>query len=292
MKRYESIGELLIDYRDVNNISQTDFADKLNVDIRTVQRWESGATLIKGDKEEEIVVETFLPYQLIRNLNSPIAIPTYYDFRVRKYSQKLFQTKLPDAFWFKEIKGTKNPNVRKIDIDLDKNYLGQFLSFQKNIPRSLTDAAMKAFRLLPEMNLISTDDSGFYSGCAIVFPIKYSTFEKLKNKEIKEEEICEKDIVNYKNEEKPYFYSYQVTADNNHDLFYLVHELFNFFRSISNLNYTLCSVALDYDSYLLAEQIGLEIIWEDEPILDKNNFEVFPRFYKGNFMEFLNKIDS
>lgn len=292
MKRYESIGELLIDFREINNLSQAEFADRVNVDTRTIQRWERGETLVKSEKEEEIVVETFLPYQLIRNLNSPIAIPTYYDFRIRKYSQNLFSTKLPDAFWFKEIKGVTNPNIRKIDIDLDKGYLGRFLSFQKDIPRNLANAAIKAFRILPEMNLISTDDSGFYSGCAIIFPIKYETFEKIKNKEIREEDISESDIVNYKNEKSPYFYSYQVTADNNHDMFFLVNELFNFFRKISDIDYTLCSVALDYDSYLLCEQIGLEIIWEDAPSVDKKNLEVFPRFYKGNFKPFLKDIDS
>lgn len=290
MKRYESIGELLIDYRTINGISQTDFADKVNVDIRTVQRWESGVTIIKAEKEEEIVVETFLPYQLIRNLNSPIAIPTYYDFSIRKYSQNLFATKLPDAFWFKSIKGTTNPNIRKIDVDLDAKYLGRFLSFQKNISKSLADAAFKAFRILPEMNLISTDDSGFYSGCAIIFPINETTFEKLKNKEMREEDISVKDIVNYKNVKNPYFYSYQVTADNNHDLFYLINEVFNFFRKISEIDYTLCTVALDNDSYLLCEQIGLEILWEDEPSVDKKNFKISPRFYKGDFKEFFKKI--
>jgi len=292
MKRYQSIGELLIDYRDVNNLSQTEFADSVNVDTRTIQRWERGESLVKAEKEEEIVVETFLPYQLIRNLNSPIAIPTYYDFRIRKYSQNLFSTKLPDAFWFKSIKDTTNPNIRKIDIDLDKGYLKRFLSFQKDIPINLANAAIKAFRVLPEMNLISTDDSGFYSGCSIIFPIKYETFEKLKNKEIREEDISENDIVNYKNEEKPYFYSYQIVADNNHDLFFLINEMFNFFRKISEIDYTFCTVALDYSSYLLCEQIGLEIIWEDEPGVDKKNLEVFPRFYKGGFKSFLKEIDT
>ena len=70
MKKYNSIGELLVDYRKIKQSSQAEFAARLNVDIRTVQRWENGSTLIKPDKEEDIVMETLLPYQLLRNLNA------------------------------------------------------------------------------------------------------------------------------------------------------------------------------------------------------------------------------
>ena len=83
MKKYSTIGELLIDYRKINQQSQADFAASLNVDIRTVQRWENGSTLIKPDKEEDIVNETLLPYQLVRNLNANVPISTYYDFSLR-----------------------------------------------------------------------------------------------------------------------------------------------------------------------------------------------------------------
>ena len=86
MKKYNSIGELLADFRKLNKISQAEFASRLNVDIRTVQRWENGTTLIKSEKEDEIVKETILPYQLVRNLNAVVPIPTFYDFSLRKYS--------------------------------------------------------------------------------------------------------------------------------------------------------------------------------------------------------------
>ena len=63
MKKYSSIGELLIDYRTLNNISQIDLASKFDLDIRTIQRWEKNITLLKADKEEEMVDITFIPYQ-------------------------------------------------------------------------------------------------------------------------------------------------------------------------------------------------------------------------------------
>ncbi len=64
MKKYSSIGDLLIDYRVLNKISQSDLAAQFEVDIRTIIRWEKNETLLKPDKEEEMVDITFIPYQV------------------------------------------------------------------------------------------------------------------------------------------------------------------------------------------------------------------------------------
>jgi len=205
MKRYDSIGALLIDYRAINGLSQTEFADKINVDTRTVQRWERGVTLVKGDKEEDIVVETLLPYQLIRNLNSAIAIPTYYDFRIRKFSTSELSNELPDARWFIKEFNLTNKNIRRIDYDFDIKYLKKYLEFQKNVPKNILQSIQKAIDILPELNLIVTDDSGYYSGHGIIFPISIDAYEKLKNKEITEDQITPNDLVNYKTQSPLFF---------------------------------------------------------------------------------------
>lgn len=60
MKRYDSIGELFLDYRAFHRISQLNLVSSLNVDLRTLQRWEKNETLIKLEKEEAIVLETLI----------------------------------------------------------------------------------------------------------------------------------------------------------------------------------------------------------------------------------------
>ena len=65
MKQYFSIGALLIDYRRDRDLSQMDLSSLINVDVRTIQRWEKDITLIKPDKEKEIAEATLLPYQLL-----------------------------------------------------------------------------------------------------------------------------------------------------------------------------------------------------------------------------------
>lgn len=288
MKRYNSIAELLTDYREINNISQTEFAERINVDTRTVQRWERGETLIKSEKEEEIVVETLLPYQLIRNLNAVIPIPTYFDFRIRKYAVTELSNDLPEAQWFKKEFQVYNNNVRKIDYSFDIKYLIKYLEFQKNVPSNILLAIKKAIEILPELNLIVTDDAGYYSGHCIIFPLKKETYDKIKNKEIAEEQICETDLINYKTQELYVFYNYDITADNNSHFYYLVNSTLKFFRSLSNKNYVFGGIATRYDSFELNEQLGIQIVWSEDPKLDKANIEIYPRFYEGTLTAFLN----
>jgi len=289
MKRYHSIGELLLDYRKINRISQAEFAGKINVDSRTVQRWERGDTLIKSDKEEEIVNETFLPYQLIRNLNSEIVIPTYYDFRVRKYSSTEIFSKLPFAFWFKNELKSNHENVRKIDFDFDIQYLRKYINIQRDIPENIVQAIKKACEILPELNLIVTDDSGYYSGHCIIFPISEACYERFLNKEMKEDEITVDDIVDYKTNDKIIFYNYDIAADNNFNLYFMVNTILFFFNKLKDKNYMYCGVATRYDSFDLNEQLGLTIIWQEQPTIDKIGQQVYPRFQSGDFKTFLSE---
>jgi len=288
MKKYESLGALLIDYRKVNNMSQADFAANINVDTRTVQRWEKNETLVKSEKENEIAIETLLPYQLIRNLNASIVIPTFYDFRIRKYSLSELSTELPNASWFKERMNDFTERIRPIELESDIEYIMRDMQSHKHTPSLVSKALIReAVKLLPELNLIITDDSGYYSGHSIVFPINSITFERLKNREISEEQITIENLVNYKTQAHPIFYNYDTTADCNDNIFHLAHYYFNFFSDLPTDNYDFCSFTIRYDSYLLNEQLGLEIVWEDKKKQNKLGLEAPPRFYKGNFNAFL-----
>lgn len=222
MKKYYSLGELLIDYRELNNISQADFAANLNVDVRSVQRWEREDTIVKSEKEDDIVTETLLPYQLIRNLNAAVVIPTFYDFSIRKYSLTEMSNELPDAKWFNfEFKNVAD-NVRDIDFKFDFKYLKRYIEFLKIIPNNLEKVIEESIKLLPELNKIITDDAGYYSGHTIIFPISKIAFERLKNKEITDEQLTVKDLVNYKTTDTPFFYLYDNTADCNTNIYYLI----------------------------------------------------------------------
>lgn len=292
MKKYNVIGELLIDYRKINKMSQSEFADKLNVDIRTVQRWETGATLIKPEKEEDIITETLLPYQLVRNLNASVPIPTYYDFNLRKYSLSQLTNRLPDAQWFKSHLDVATKRIRTLDYEIDINYIERYMRFHKTISRSLREVIKESARLLPEMNLIITDDSGYYSGHSLVFPLRPEAYEKLRSREMNEQDLSVKDVIHHRKLDRPIFFGFDITADSNDNIYYITSHLMRFVRDKPNQEYLFCSIPFRYDNLELNEQLGLTIIWEGAKGKNEYGIEVYPRFQEGSFRNYLHEENN
>ena len=166
------------------------------MDIRTVQRWERNETLVKPEKEKEIVDVTLFPYQLIRNLNGAVPIPTYYDFRINKYALTELNNKLPQASWFREQLENSTDRIRQFNFEKDFDYILKYMESQKAIPNNIKQVIRESTKILPEMNLIITDESGFYSGHSLIFPISIQLYENLRAKKMTENDITVTDVVN------------------------------------------------------------------------------------------------
>jgi len=287
MRKYKNIGELLVDFRKINSMSQSDFASILDVDTRTIQRWENGTTLIKAEKEEEIVMATLLPYQLIRNLNASIPIQTYYDFSLRKYSLNKLNNKLPIASWFKANLDKATGRIRLLDHEADIDYLERYMQFHKKISRNLSEVIRESARLLPEMNLIITDDSGYYSGHSLIFPIKRETYDRLRSREMRESELTVEDLVHPDRMKRPIYYGFDITADCNDNIFYITGQLLRVTRGRPDQDYLYCATPFRSDNFELNKEMGLSIIWEGEKGINKYGLEMAPRFQEGNFKDFV-----
>lgn len=291
MKKYNSIGELLYDYRAFNNLSQADFAADLNVDLRTIQRWEKDITLIKSEKEEDIVLATLMPYQLIHNLNATIPIPTFYNFKTRKYSLSEQTNELPKLNWYIDQINITSDNIRTIDFDFDIKHLEQFIESQKKDNAYVNhDLIKEAIRLLPDLNFVLTGKSGYYAGHCIVLPLKEDTYLKLRNRELSSKDLKAHHLTNYKLLEKPIFYRYDITGDCNDSIFYIIAQFFRFFRALENKNYIMCGYTERDDNYDLNSQIGLKVVWEDKDLQAKLGLNFPPRFFEGNFNDFLKDL--
>ena len=289
MKQYFSIGGLLNDYRHDRDMSQLDLSSLINVDVRTVQRWEKDVTLINPDKEKEIAEATLLPYQLIRNLNAVVPIPTYYDFRIRKYSLTELNNELPNALWLKDHVKDFSKRIRTIVSLTDMEVLRKDLLLQKNNKEPISKNVLsRAIELLPELNLIIMDDFGNYSGHCITLPLHASAYEQLKNREISDTDLNVSHLANYKIMDKPVFFNYDMTADCNDNVFYLAHKYLNFFKQQTS-EYKYCSFTMRYDSYKLNEQLGLKLEWENEIQRDGLGMEYHPRFYVGDFKAYFSQ---
>jgi len=288
MKRYYAFSDLLIDYRKFYKLSQLDFANNIKVDLRTVQRWEKDLTLISSDKEEDFVLETLIPYQLVRNLNAKVPIPTFYDFNIRKYSLDEFTNNLPKAEWFKEHINLKSKQLRPIDFDYDKKYLRKFIKKANKDSHILNEDLLKrATVLLPELNNILTSESGFYSGHSIILPLKESAYQKLKNRTLQNKDLNESDLVNFRNLDKPIFYNYDISADCNYTYYYLATAFLRFFKEHDNTDYLFCTYSDRDDGYVLNKQAGLNIIWEDKALQKVLGTTYPPRFMEGTYRQFL-----
>ena len=288
MKKYTSLGELLIDYRKIDNISQADFAANVEVDVRTVLRWEKNITLVKPDKEDAIVQETLVPHQVIRNLNSTISIPTYYDFSIRKYSLNEVSTELPHASWFKEQIHKITDRIRPINFETDIEYIMKYMRFQQRNSNIVNKQIIKeAIILLPEMNLIILDELGYYAGHNIVFPLKTDIYERLKNREIIENQFSVNDLANWRLQDKPIFHTYDITVDCNDNGYYLLGAIFRFLKNIKKDDYITSTYTFRHDNLKNSRDIGYKVIWEDKEEQERLGLEVPPRFMEGNFKDFL-----
>ena len=285
MKKYYSLGELLFDYRKYCILTQSEFAARLDVDIKTIQRWEKNSTLINQEKEEKLVFETLLPYQLIRNLNAVVAIPTYFDFEIQKYYLTGIAKNFPKTQWFRDQKQLVTRRLRRVDFKYDIDYIMRFLKLKNNELHTIDKKViLKAIEILPELNLIITDDSGYYAGHSLIFPITVSAYKKLKKREILKEDLTVNDIVNYKGHEHLIFMGYDTNADCNDNFYYLFAPLFIFFEKLRTRDYLFISSDNRFDYFKLREETGMKCIWENA-----KNEESPTRFYEGNFKTFMSE---
>ena len=137
MKKYKTLGDLVIDFREQQGISQTELASQFDVDIRSVIRWEKNESLLSSDKEKAMAEITFIPYQVIRNLNTVNQIPTFYDFDLRKYSLSTISTNLPDADWIKSRIDYQTDRIKPIVAKENLKQIIRFTELQKNPLKSL-----------------------------------------------------------------------------------------------------------------------------------------------------------
>lgn len=290
MNKYKTLGDLLIAHRAYHNLSQSDFASSIDVDVRSVIRWEKNETLLSGDTEKLLTKETFIPYQVIRNLNANLPIATFYDFDLRKYSLSKISSDLPDANWIKSRLNYGTERITTISSDEDLNDIIRFIELQRNPQKSIDkNLILAAARMLPELNLIISDQSGYYSGHCIYFPISNAAYQRIKNRDMLENELQASDLVNYKTQEQPVFYCHSITSDCNENFFYIIGEVLKFYRDLQSDNYIYSLLTSRHDSRLMSVQLGVKTIWEDFETQKKYNLLDTPRLVEGNFNAFFNR---
>lgn len=283
MKKYDNLGELLIDYRTINEMSQIDLASLLDVDTRTISRWEKNETLIKSEKEKELVERLFIPYQVIRNLNTDNPISIYYNPDLRTYSLSALMQRA-SAFWYKEELPVEPDRIHLLSKDTDVEFVEDIQEMNKNLKPLRPELIKEAAKILPELNLILHDQSGFDAGHISVLPLKYDAYIKIRDQEIKEDSLSVNDLTNNLNENPVIFYYYSLYADSLENAYYLMNRLLGYFRENQFKNYIFAGITYRKNKIELLREMGLKIIWEEPNEHDPARKSVF---LEGNFDMFL-----
>ena len=287
MKKYVGIGELIKSYRINSGNSQSELASQLDVDTRTIMRWEKNETLVSSDKEHSLANATFIPIQVIRNLNTTSPIPTYYDFGLRKYSLSTLFSELPDAQWINSRIEMQTDRLKSFESKENFEPIIRFTKLQKNpLKTTNTELMWEASKIFPELNMILFDHFGNYSGHCVYFPISLKTYQKIRNKEITENNLQIKDLINYKTNEQPVFYCHSITADCNENFFYIIGSVLKFYRDITIDDYLYALLTSRYDSHKMSTQLGVSTVWKDYEVKAKYGLIDAPRLIEGTFHKF------
>lgn len=291
MKKYTSLGEIIQAFRKYNNLSQSELASKLDVDIRSVIRWEKNETLVNSEKEKVLTEVTFIPYQVIRNLNSSRPIATFYDFDLDKYSLSGISSELPDARWIGAKIDNPTDRIRPIETEQDIDHILRFTHIQRNPLKSEDrDLIIQATKIMPELNLIIEDHSGEYAGHCVYFPLSLDFYKQIRERTIIEKDIQASDLVNWQSQNPPVFYCHSITADSNENFFYIIGEVLKFYRDVAPESYIYALLTSRYDSREMSEQFGVKTIWEDPELKEQYNMLGVPRLVEGDFKAFFKSL--
>lgn len=174
MKRYNNLGELLIDYRKHRNLSQLDFAAMMDVDSRTVIRWEKNESLIKVEKEK-ILTEIFkIPHQVIRNLNTDKPISILFDFVRWTYASSSLLAYIKNSKDFEWNIQLETQNIHQLTKNEDFEFIDYIHNNQSNCRPLHLNVIKSAAKLLPELNLVYYGNSGFHAGHTSILPLNMS----------------------------------------------------------------------------------------------------------------------
>jgi len=284
MKKYNSLSEFIIDYREFQNMTQLDLAVKLNVDTRTISRWEKSDSRIHPDKEDDFSEALFIPYQVIHNLNSEHPISIFYDMESRTYSFSLIGTQIANAEMFRSELPVEEERIHQLTEDEDVQFINGIRALRTGSSPIDTKLIKKAAGLLPELNLVIFDQSSFYAGHVSFLPLKPSAYDKIKDKSIIESELTADDLETDSTNSPKIFYFYSLYGDSISHAYYLMNRVLQHFKVHGFDDYLVAGTAYHEIGVNVHREMGLKVVWEEK---QKNEGHPFRVLMEGNYDMYL-----
>lgn len=283
MKKYSSLADLIVDYREYHNLTQLDLASMLDVDVRTVLRWEKNESLIKVEKEKLFTEELCIPHQVMRNLNTDKPISIYYDIHRRVYSLSGISKKVSSESKFNCEVEINTSRIHLISKDSDIEFVSNIQKINRNDYPIKAEILKKAAKMLPDLNLIIYDHSGYYAGHITVLPLKEEIYLKIRNQEFNEGNIKTNDLTNDLTDRPLVFYFYSLYADSIDNAYYMINRLLTHFKRNKYEEYIFAGISSRKLKIELLQELGLKVIWEKP----KENSDDIITFLDGNFDKYI-----
>ncbi len=289
MKKYSTLGEFLTEYRAYHRISQLDLAAKLDVDVRTVIRWEKNESLVKQEKEKEFVKKLGIPHQVIRNLNSENPIAIYFDFFRRVYSFSRLSQKVSSNSEFIMNPMIDTDRIRLISKEKEVEFITYVQQLSKNNQPLRPQLVMEAARILPDLNLVLYSHSGFCAGHVTVLPVKYSSYLKIRNQEMTEGNLNSSDLTFDLNNSPQVFYYYSIYAESIENAYFLINRIIEHFKKNKYKDYIFAGISYRRTKIDFLQEVGLNVVWEKQ--LEEGT-ENLATFMEGNLDNFIFKNEG
>ncbi len=289
MKKYSTLGEFLTEYRAYHRISQLDLAAKLDVDVRTVIRWEKNESLVKQEKEKEFVKKLGIPHQVIRNLNSENPIAIYFDFFRRVYSFSRLSQKVSSNSEFIMNPMIDTDRIRLISKEKEVEFITYVQQLSKNNQPLRPQLVMEAARILPDLNLVLYSHSGFCAGHVTILPVKYSSYLKIRNQEMTEGNLNSSDLTFDLNNSPQVFYYYSIYAESIENAYFLINRIIEHFKKNKYKDYIFAGISYRRTKIDFLQEVGLNVVWEKQ--LEEGT-ENLATFMEGNLDNFIFKNEG
>jgi transcriptional regulator with XRE-family HTH domain len=264
MKYYCGLTEFLKDYRDKHGLSQAELAAKLDVDIKTVSRWESGKSFIRPEKVAEVAEKLFVPYQFLHNINSCNAVKMFYDIDMRIYSFSAAGTKVPDISLFKIDMPDDDVIIRKIEGEEDLQFVIKSDNYRIPDRKLKKDLIKGAANILPEINLIIIDSTNTYAGYTVFLPLRKEVYDWLKNKEISQDDLSEHDFVVNTGHGDFVYYFYTLYADSFKSTYYLMKRVLNYFSKLKSKDYLITGITFTEVLTDILKDMEFHDVWKEK----------------------------
>jgi hypothetical protein len=259
-------------------------AAKLDVDVRTVIRWEKNESLVKQEKEKDFVENLGIPHQVIRNLNTEKPIPIYFDFFRRVYSFSFLSQKVLSTSEFIKDLEINTDRIHQISSEKDIEFITYIQKLNNNNRPLKAELILKAAQILPELNLVLYSHSGFCAGHVTILPLKYSTYQKIRNQEMPEGNLDMNDLTFDFTTSPRVFYYYSMYADSADNSYYLLNRIMWHFKKNKYKDYIFAGITYRKLKIELFKELGLKVIWET-PISEDS--EYMATLLEGNLDEYL-----